>query len=74
MGRFGIYIKDNTIKEWQFKATVPVVSGKNTHRSGLAWWYSELESACRCREYGFRPWSGKIFTFHGQLKPTGHNY
>ena len=26
----------------------------------LPWWRSGWESACQCRGYGFKPWSGKI--------------
>ena len=28
--------------------------------TGLPWWRSGWESACRCRGHGFEPWSGKI--------------
>ena len=28
--------------------------------TGLPWWRSGWESACRCRRHGFEPWSGKI--------------
>ena len=32
----------------------------NNTTSGLPWWRSGWESACRCRAHGFEPWSGKI--------------
>ena len=38
-------------------------------QSGLPWWRSGWESACRCREHGFEPWSGKIPHATEQLGP-----
>ena len=35
--------------------------------TGLPWWRSGWESACRCRGHGFEPWSGKIPHAAGQL-------
>ena len=47
----------------------------------LPWWRSGQESACRCREHRFEPWSGKIPRAAEQLrpcstttKPACHNY
>ena len=37
--------------------------------SGLPWWRSGWESACQCRGYGFRPWSGRIPHAAEQLGP-----
>ena len=37
--------------------------------SGLPWWRSGWESACRCRGHGFEPWSGKIPHAAEQLGP-----
>ena len=36
---------------------------------GLPWWRSGWESACQCRGYGFKPWSGKIPRAAEQLSP-----
>ena len=33
------------------------------------WWLSGEESACRCRQHGFYPWSGKIPHVTEQLSP-----
>ena len=37
--------------------------------SGLPWWRSGWESACRCRGHGFEPWSGRIPHAAEQLGP-----
>ena len=37
--------------------------------TGLPWWRSGWESACRCRGHGFEPWSGRIPRAVEQLGP-----
>ena len=37
--------------------------------TGLPWWHSGWESACRCRGHGFEPWSGKSPHAAEQLGP-----
>ena len=37
--------------------------------TGLPWWRSGWESACRCRAHGFEPWSGGIPRAAEQLGP-----
>jgi len=41
----------------------------NKEHTGLPWWSSGEEFACRCRGHGFDPWSGKIPHASGQLCP-----
>ena len=53
------------IREMQIKSTMryhltPVTMAIIKKSTGLPWWRSGWESACRCRGRGFEPWSGKI--------------
>ena len=61
---------DNTewqqhVEEWQH---LDNYTFKNT-QSGLPWWRSGWESACRCRGHGFEPWSRRIPHAAKQLGP-----
>ena len=63
----------STVEKNDYYAWTPGNWSKISHIKlcdrGLPWWRSGWESACRCREHGFEPWSGRIPHAAKQLGP-----